>query len=107
MALHHAAQGEVIDVRPYGAHIDAAQSIALFKSADLEVMRLVLPTGYRMPTHKVVGEITLQCLEGVVEVEVASDSHTLAAGHLMYVARGVTHALTATKAASVLVAVAL
>ena len=66
MALQHASSGDVIDVRPYGARIDGAQSIALFKSTQLEVMRLVLPAGHRMPPHHVPGEITIQCLEGVV-----------------------------------------
>ncbi len=69
MALPHAAPAEVVDVRPYGARIGGAQSVALFKSDDeLEVMRLVLPAGGHMPSHQVVGEITLQCLEGAVDV---------------------------------------
>ncbi|HQD15015.1 MAG TPA: AraC family ligand binding domain-containing protein, partial [Ottowia sp.] len=73
----------------------------------LEVMRLVLPAGHRMPPHHVPGEITIQCLEGVVRVDVAAASHDLPAGHLMYVAGGVEHALTAIESASVLVTIAL
>ena len=57
MALQHARQGQVIDVQPYGAAIRDAQSIALFKSDQIEVMRLVFPAGHHMPTHKVPGEI--------------------------------------------------
>ncbi len=107
MALQHASSGDVIDVRPYGARIDGAQSIELFKSNQLEVMRLVLPAGHRMPSHHVPGEITIQCLEGVVRVDVAAASHDLPTGHLMYVAGGVEHALTAIESASVLVTIAL
>ena len=107
MALHHATQGEVIDVRPYGAAITGAQSIALFKSSQIEVMRLVVPVGHRMPSHQVAGEITIQCLEGAVEVEVDGRVTVLPAGHLLFVQGGVAHALHATQASSVLVTIAL
>ena len=107
MALQHASSGDVIDVRPYGARIDGAQSIALFKSTQLEVMRLVLPAGHRMPPHHVPGEITIQCLEGAVEVEVDGRVTVLPAGHLLFVQGGVAHALHATQASSVLVTIAL
>ena len=52
MALQHASSGDVIDVRPYGARIDGAQSIALFKSTQLEVMRLVLPAGHALARRR-------------------------------------------------------
>ena len=107
MALHHAEQGEPIDVRPYGATIDVAQSIALFKSAQLEVLRLVFPAGHRMPPHKVAGGITVQCLEGCVEVEAAGRVTVLRAGHLLYLAGEVGHALHALEASSVLVTIVL
>lgn len=107
MALHHAQPAEVIDVRPYGTAIGAARSLALFKSTQLEVMRLVLAAGERMPDHRVNGEITLQCLEGAVEVTVDGAASWLAAGHLMYVRGGVVHALRAEQASSVLVTVVL
>ncbi len=107
MALPHAAPAEVVDVRPYGARIGGAQSVALFKSDQLEVMRLVLPAGGHMPSHQVQGEITLQCLEGAVDVTAGGDTQSLPAGHLMYLTGGAPHALTATEAASVLVTVVL
>ena len=107
MALHHATQGEVVDVRPYGAAIRDAQSIALFKSTQLEVMRLVFPAGHHMPMHKVAGEVTLQCLEGRVEVQAEGRTHTLPAGHLLYLRGGVEHAVHAPQAASLLVTIVL
>lgn len=107
MALHHAEQGEVVDVRPYGTAIGGAQSIALFKSPQLEVMRLVLPTGHRMPSHKVAGDITVQCLEGRVEVDVEGSVMPLPAGHLLYLQGEVGHALHALQAASLLVTIVL
>jgi quercetin dioxygenase-like cupin family protein len=107
MALHHIESGEVVDLRPQGAVIDQAQSRALFKSGQLEVMRLVLQAGQAMPRHSVPGEITLQCLDGVVEVEVAGHATPLPAGHLMHVRGGVDHALRAVQACAVLVTVVL
>ena len=107
MALQHASSGDVIDVRPYGARIDGAQSIALFKSTQLEVMRLVLPAGHRMPPHHAFQALDGDFARHVVRVDVAAASHDLPAGHLMYVAGGVEHALTAIESASVLVTIAL
>ena len=67
MAIPHASPGDVIDVRPLGAALAGARSHALFKSADLEVIRLVLLRGDQMPPHAVPGEITLQCIEGQLD----------------------------------------
>ncbi len=107
MALHHAEQGEVVDVRPYGAAIRNEQSIALFKSTQLEVMRLVFPAGHHMPLHKVAGEVTLQCLEGAVDVHAEGRTHRLPAGHLLYLRGGVEHSVHAPQAASLLVTIVL
>lgn len=107
MALKHADPGQVIDLKPYGAALTQKQSIALFKSEDLEVMRLVLLAGKTMPSHDVVGEITLQCLEGSIEVTAEGATHVLYPGHLMYLPGRAPHALFALENASVLVTVAL
>lgn len=107
MALKHADPGQVIDLKPYGAALAQKQSIALFKSEDLEVMRLVLLAGKTMPSHDVAGEITLQCLEGSIEVTAEGATHVLYPGHLMYLPGRAPHALFALESASVLVTVAL
>ncbi|UAN04082.1 MULTISPECIES: cupin domain-containing protein [Achromobacter] len=107
MALKHADPGQVIDLKPYGAELAQKQSIALFKSEDLEVMRLVLLAGKTMPSHDVAGEITLQCLEGSIEVTAEGATHVLYPGHLTYLPGRAPHALFALENASVLVTVAL
>lgn len=107
MALKHADPGQVIDLKPYGAALAQKQSIALFKSDDLEVMRLVLLAGKTMPSHDVAGEITLQCLEGSIEVTAEGATQVLYPGHLMYLPGRAPHALFALENASVLVTVAL
>jgi 2-polyprenyl-6-methoxyphenol hydroxylase-like FAD-dependent oxidoreductase len=41
MALSHASPGQALDVRPLGARLATGKTAALFKSRDLEVLRLV------------------------------------------------------------------
>ena len=107
MAIPHARSGQVIDVRPHGPSFTDERTDALFKTEDLEVIRLVLPAGKGMPPHRVAGEITIQCIEGRIDVTVDGASNHLGAGQLIYLARNVMHGLTAIEDASVLVTIAL
>lgn len=107
MALKHADPGQVIDLSPYGGGLAQAQSIALFKSEDLEVMRLVLMAGKTMPSHHVAGEITIQCIEGCVEISAGDATHVLRPGHLLYLSGRAPHALLALEDTSILVTVVL
>ena len=117
MALEHLQAGQVANVQPYGAALAGASNTALFKSAELEVMRLVLPKGKTMPAHQVQSEITIQCIEGVVQIDASApapapeasgsrrSSATLQAGQLLYLPGGAPHALLALEDASVLVTI--
>jgi quercetin dioxygenase-like cupin family protein len=107
MAIEHALPGEVIDVRPLGSSLSTQKTTALFKAEDLEVMRLVLLAGRSLPPHKVPGEITIQCVEGALDVTAEGQSHVLRAGHLLYLPGDVLHGVTALEDASALVTVAL
>ena len=68
MALEHAHPGQAVSVKPYGTALASATTQALFKSTQLEVVRIVLRKGQHMPSHKVPGEITIQCIEGMVDI---------------------------------------
>lgn len=83
------------------------KTVALFKSSELEVMRLVLGTGKSFPPHKVAGEITIQCIEGRLDVTIDGASHVLEAGQLLFLAGGVVHGVTALLDSSALVTIAL
>lgn len=107
MALPHHKPGERIDVQPLGADLSQHRTHALFKSSHLEVMRLVLKQGASLPTHKVPGEMTLQCIEGKMDVTTQSGSHVLAAGQMLYLLGGVEHGVVALEDASALVTIAL
>lgn len=102
MAIHHATSGEPVNVQPLGERLSTDKTIALFKSSDLEVIRLVLLAGKSMPVHQVAGEITLQCLEGRLEVMADGQGCALEAGHLLFLAAGVPHSVTALQDASAL-----
>jgi quercetin dioxygenase-like cupin family protein len=107
MAIQHARPAQSIDVQPLGSRLPQEKTVALFKSEDLEVMRLVLLAGKSLPPHSVPGEITVQCIEGCIDVTAGGQSHVLHAGHLLYLAGGVTHAVAALQDSSALVTVAL
>jgi quercetin dioxygenase-like cupin family protein len=107
MAIPHAQSGQVISVRPLGPALTDERTVALFKTEDLEVMRLVLTAGKSLPPHKVAGEITIQCIEGRIDVSLDGTSRILDAGDLIYLARDVVHGVVAIEDASVLVTIAL
>jgi quercetin dioxygenase-like cupin family protein len=107
MALSHATSGQLIDVRPFGAKMTETISHALFKADQLELIRLVLPRGKGMPQHAVSGAVTIQCLEGKIELHAHNKILALNAGELVYLAGGEPHALHAVEDASVLLTILL
>jgi quercetin dioxygenase-like cupin family protein len=107
MSLPHAASGEVIQLRPLDPKLPDTVSIALLKSSQLEVMRLVLAAGRSVPEHHVPGELTLHCLEGAVQVSAHDKAQTLRAGEMLFLAGDVPYALQAVEDASVLMTMVL
>jgi quercetin dioxygenase-like cupin family protein len=107
MAIQHAASGQLVDIRQLAGQLAQAHSVALCKTDDLEVMRLVLPAQKSLPPHHVRGDLTLQCLEGEVELTAGGRVTRMLAGQLLWLAGGVEHSITALHDASVLVTIAL
>lgn len=109
MAIHHANSGELIDIRPLGSALRQAISTTLIRSDHLEVFRLVLPAGELVPDHKLPrvcqmpSEVTIQCLEGAIEIELGPRSQVINAGRMLYLASGEPHALKAIEDSCVLV----
>ncbi len=102
MSQHHPAPGELIDLAPLGDRFNDVAPIALLRTDDMEVMRLVLPKGKSIPEHRVAGELTLQCLEGTVEVQAPAGTRTLHAGQMLYLLGNTPYALFALENASML-----
>lgn len=107
MALLHTLPNEAVDVAPLGERLSHVKTHALFKARDLEVMRVVLTAGKSLPPHKVAGEITIHCIEGLLQVTSEGESCTLRAGQLLYLPGDVMHAVEAIEDASALVTVVL
>ena len=107
MALEHARPGQAVQALPPDSGPQAAKTVALFKSRDLEVVRLVLPAGRSLPAHQVAGDITIHCLSGRLSLEFDGGASQLEAGELMFLAGGAAHAVTALSDASALVTIAL
>lgn len=55
---------------------------AIFKSKDLEVLRLVLRAGDYLPPHRVPGGITVQCLHGALELGADGEKKRIQAGQM-------------------------
>ena len=107
MAIHHADSAEIVDVSPLGDALASARTTTLYKSQKLELFRMVLLAGKQMPEHSVVGEVTVQCLEGRIEFSTGSTHQDMTAGQLICLAGGVPHALRAIEDSSVLVSLLL
>lgn len=106
MSIQHAQSGEIISL-PLGAALSSSKTTTLVKTADLEVIRLVLPAGKEIPSHKAPGEITVQCLEGRVAFTAHGKTHDLACGQMLYLAASEPHALKAAEDSTVLVTILL
>lgn len=102
MSQYRPGSAEPIDIRPLGAKLTDTASIALMRTDDVEVMRLVLPKGKSIQEHQVPGEITLQCIEGTVEVQAQDKTQALQAGELLYLQGNTPYALYALENSSVL-----
>ena len=107
MALKHAQPLEVIDIRPLGACLSESVTSSLLKTSGLQLMRVVLQAGKRLPEHKVAGEISVQCLEGEALVTTPNRDCPLNAGHVVVLPAGEPHAVVAVTNASLLVTVLL
>ncbi|PXW93383.1 quercetin dioxygenase-like cupin family protein [Sphaerotilus hippei] len=107
MSLRHARAGEPVEVLAPGPEPALSPSVALFKSRDLEVIRLVLPQGRTMPAHQVAGDLTLHCLDGELEVSTGDRPTVLRRGQLMYLPGGQVHRVLALQPSCALLTIAL
>lgn len=69
MSIPHAASGELIDIQPLAGNLSRTISSTLVRADHLEVFRFVLTEGKSTPDHQAAGAITIQCLEGSVELK--------------------------------------
>lgn len=103
MAIPHSQSGEVIDIRPLADKFSDTKTHTLLKTEQLEVLRLVLPTGKIIAEHKALSDITVQCLEGCVKFTAPNGTQTLHAGEMLFLKAAEPHALEAVSDSSLLV----
>ncbi len=105
MAIRHALPGDVIDIRPLGSALSGAMTTALIKTEDIEVIRLIVPRGKAIHTHKTNGEVIIQCLEGRIAFTTRGVTQELEGGRLLYLEREQEHSLIGIDDASLLVTI--
>jgi len=106
MSIPHAQSGEIVHL-PLGTALGSSKTTTLVKTADLELIRLVLPAGKDISLHKAPGEITVQCLEGRVAFTVGEMTQELTPGRLLYLSAGEPHAAKGIEDSSLLVTILL
>src|SRR5688572_9016169 len=106
MSIQHAKSAEAIRL-PLGVGLSSAKTATLVKTNDLELIRLVLPAGKEIPTHKAPGEITVQSLEGRVAFTAQGKTQELNPGQLLYLPRAEPHSVKAIEHSSLLVTILL
>ena len=68
---------------------------------------MVLPGGKEIREHQAKGDITVQCLEGQVDFQVAGEPRDLTPGAFLYLDTGAPHALKALDDSVLLLTIAL
>jgi quercetin dioxygenase-like cupin family protein len=106
MSIPHAKSGEVVQL-PLGAALRRTKTMTLVKTNDLEVIRLAVPAGKEIPTHRAPGEITVQCLEGRVQFTAHGRSQEIDAGQFLYLAAQEPHSLRGIEDSSLLITIQL
>lgn len=107
MALPHAQPLDVIGVQPLGPALIDAFSTSLIRTAQLQLLHLVLPAHHDMPEHHVAHECCIHCLEGEVELTLPGGSRRLAAGQLVVLPAQQRHGLRARADSAVLMTLQL
>lgn len=95
MTLKHAQPMEVIALEPADSSPNKPVSSSLLRTPQLQLLRLVLAKGQRVPEHHVPGEITIQCVSGEADIETPGNVCRLPAGTLVMLPRGLPHAVQA------------
>ena len=70
-------------------------------------MRVVLPAGRSVPPHQIAGEITVQCLEGRLELTTNGETHVMHSSQLLHLSGGAPFSLVALEDASALITIVL
>ncbi len=101
----HIEAGEVVSLETLKEDMSPDASYALIKTPDMEVIRMVVPKGREIDEHSVKGEMSIQCLEGRVQVNLEDGSKELTKGAWLYLNRKQPHSISAVTDAVLLVTI--
>ena len=107
MSIQHCVPGEIIDISPFGANFDTATSATLIRENHLEVFRFVLKAGKATPEHIAAGALTIQCIEGEVELTSCGQIRLLKANTLIYLKENDPHTVKALADSTLLITILL
>jgi quercetin dioxygenase-like cupin family protein len=107
MALPHARHLDVINVSPMGKDLHGQVSTSLIKTDRIQLLHMVLAPHQDQPQHHVDDECTIHCLEGEVELVMASGTKKLRPGNVVVLPPKERHALRARTECAVLVTLLL
>lgn len=105
MALKHAVPRQVVELRPIGSRLAAARTSAIVRTPSFEAVRLVVPAGTEIPSHKVSGQITLYCIEGHAQLGLTGEKIELRAGDWVFLEGDETHSVKGIEDASLLLTI--
>ena len=95
MSLPHVKSGQVLDLMNLPSEMLGDSTFALVKTSQMEIIRMVLEEGKKIPQHKVVGESSVQCLQGKVIFKTEESEQTLEPGSWIYLDGSIPHSLEA------------
>ena len=107
MGIQHCEPGMVVNLLHLDTRLPSETTLALVKTKQMEVIRMFLPQGKKIPVHKVSGEITVQCIAGKITFDVENESREMKAGDWLFLSGNQNHALDALEDSILLVTILL
>ncbi len=87
--------------------IDGHRQITLFKSGTSTVVAFLFSQGGELPEHRAQGVVTIQVIEGRLNVETPDERHAVGAGGILILRPGIAHDVTAEEASKMILTVHL
>ena len=87
--------GEALPLHPKVIDWTLSDHTNILRLDGLEVIRLVLPAGKKLPKHQSPGHLILQCLEGKIQFSTDSKTFEISAGHFVHLPAHEPHAVEA------------
>ena len=103
MATHHASPGEIVNLATWADDLAAEHSKAIVKTDEMELARLLLPTGESIENHHVEGPLVVHCLSGCLEITALGRTQEIGGGELLFLPPATTFTLKARRRALLLV----